>query len=114
MPLAGTTKLLTLNLFWRGTGMRAAGRALVNALGSENEDLRTIAGMLLVKSGRAAEPLLEEAMSQRRHLPMVVTVLGNIGSRKVEPELRTLARDSDPDVADAAQEALRALEAKGV
>ena len=114
MPLAGTARLLTLNLLWRSTGMRAAGRALVNALGSGSEDLRAIAGMLLVKSGMAAEPLLQEALSQRRHLPMVLTLLGNIGSRKVEPELRNLALDPDPTVADAAQEALRVLSAKRV
>jgi hypothetical protein len=113
MPIAGTAKLLTLNLLWRGTGMRAAGRALVNALGSQSEDLRTIAGMLLVKSGMTAEPLLEEALNQRKHLPMVLTLLGNIGSHKVEPELRNLALDSDPDVADASQEALRSLDTRG-
>jgi HEAT repeat protein len=95
---------------WRSTGLHSAGRALVEALGSEDEDLRTIAGMLLVRGGEASRPLLEEALRRREHLPMVISVLGDVGGVDVTAEIRPYAQDPDPRVADAAQQALRVLE----
>ncbi len=96
-------------MIWRSTGLRAAGRALVRALGSDDEDLRTIAGMFLVKAGKDAEPLLEEALERRENLPMVLWVLGDIGDRRLEPEIRQFSDDRDPRVAGAARDALRGL-----
>ncbi len=92
-------------------GWKAPGRALVRELGSPDEDLRTIAGMFLVRAGRQSEALLEEALHRRQNLPWVLSVLADIGDRKFEPELRQFARDIDPEVARAARDALRVLEA---
>lgn len=99
------------NAIWRATGLRLAGRALVRALGHKDEDLQTIAGMLLVQAGQRAEPLLEEALLRREALPMVLTVLADLGDRRFEPQLRQFAHDRDPKVAEAAEDALRALSA---
>jgi hypothetical protein len=95
---------------WRSTGLRSAGRALVKALGSPDEDLRTIAGMLLVRGGKRSRPLLEEALRRREHLPMVISVLADLGDPGVQPEIRPYTQDPDPEVADSAQQALRVLE----
>lgn len=103
--------LFAQNALWRGTGLRTAGRALVHALGSPAEDVRTIAGMLLVQGGERAKPLLEEAMRRRENLPMVLSVLASLEDPGYEPALRTFAQDPDPQVADAAREGLRALRA---
>lgn len=84
---------------------------MVRALGSSNANIRTIAGILLVRAGRRAEPLLEEALARRENLPMVLSILGDIGDRKVEPELRRFAEDGDPQIAQAARDALRVLAA---
>jgi HEAT repeat protein len=96
-------------MIWRSTGLRAAGRALVRALGSEDEDLRTIAGMFLVKAGKDSEPLLEEALNRRENLPMVLWILGDIGDSRLEPEIRQFSDDLDPRVAGAARDALEGL-----
>jgi len=65
--------------------------------------------MFLVQAGKRAEPLLEEALLRREALPMVLTVLADIGDERLEAKLRQFARDEDPKVAEAAEDALRAL-----
>ncbi len=105
-------RLYALKSVWNATGLRAAGRALIEALGSPDEGVRTVAGMFLVQSGTRAEPLVEEAIRLRRHLPMVLLIAADIGAVRLEPELRRFAGDADPEVAKAAKDALRLLAAR--
>jgi hypothetical protein len=105
-------RLYALKSLWNTTGLRSAGRALIDALGSEDEDLRTVAGMLLAQSGKRAEPLIAEAIARREHLPIVLLIAGDIGATTLEPELRRFTTDPNPDVARAAHDALRILAAQ--
>ncbi len=105
-------RLYALKSVWTATGLRSAGRALVEALGSPDEGVRTVAGMFLVQSGKRAEALVEEALRLRQHLPMVLMIAGDIGAVRLEPELRRFVDDADPQVARAAQDALRILAAQ--
>lgn len=105
-------RLYALRSVWNATGLRSAGRALLEALGSPDEGVRTVAGMFLVESGKRAEPLVEEAIHLRRHLPMVLVIAGDIGAGRLEPELRRLTKDPDLEVAKAAQDGLRILGAQ--
>jgi hypothetical protein len=82
---------------------------MVHALGSANENVRTISGMLLVKAGKKSEPLLLEAMRRRESLPTVLTILSDIGGQTSESEIRELSQDQDPQVARAATDAMRFL-----
>jgi HEAT repeat protein len=104
-------RLYALKLLWNATGLRPAGRALLDALGSPDDDVRTVAGMFLVQSGKRAEPLIAQAIAQREHLPTVLVIAGDIGASALEPELRRFTTDSDPGVARAAHDALRILAA---
>lgn len=106
-------RLYALKSLWSTTGFRSAGRALIDALGSRDEDLRTIAGMLLVQSGKRAEPLIAEAIARREHLPIVLLMAGDIGAATLEPEIRRFTTDPNPEVARAARDALRLLAAHG-
>jgi HEAT repeat protein len=108
--LLGASRLLVCWSIWLGLGFTSAGRALVEALGSPDKNLRSIAGMLLVKSGKRAEPLLLEAANRRESLPMILTVLGSIRDPAVIPQLRRFTEDEDPDVANAAREALKVVQ----
>ena len=90
----------------------AAGRALVRDLGTDDEEIRAIAGMMLVKSGRKAEPLLQEALYRRENVSTVLAVLGSIGDPSMEPEIRRFADDKDPLVSKAARDALRLVHYK--
>src|SRR5262245_37406244 len=109
MKLAGAIKLFVCQAMWRGLHLKWAGRALVNALGSDDEDLRVIAGMFLVRSGRRAIPWLGEALVSRRHLPLVVQIIADIKATEFESEVRQLVSDPDPQISEAAQQALRLL-----
>ena len=105
-------RLYALKSVWATTGSRSAGRALVSALGSPDEGVRTVAGMFLAQGGQRAEPLVEEAIQRREHLPLVLVIAGDIGAARLTPALRRLAADTDPQVAKAAQDALRILSAR--
>ena len=105
-------RLYALKSVWNFTGLQSAGRALVDALGSPDEGVRTVAGMFLVQAGKRAEPLIEEAMRRRQHLPIVLIIAGDIGALRLETELRRFSADADSEVARAAQHGLRILAAQ--
>ncbi len=106
-------RLYALKSMWSATGMRSAGRALLDVLGSKDEGIRTVAGMFLVQGGKRAEPIVEEAIRRRQHLPTVLVIAGDIGASRLEPELRRLASDPEPQVAKAATDGLRILQQRG-
>jgi HEAT repeat protein len=108
--LLGVSRLLVYWSLWFGLGFTPAGRALVKALGSPDKNIRSIAGMLLAKGGKRAEPLLLEAADRRESLPMVLTALGSIGDPAIIPQLRQFTEDENPDVANAAREAIKVLQ----
>ncbi len=94
---------------WRLTGSRRFGEMLIRALSSENENLKSIAGILIVRAGRRAEPLLQDALQRRENLPMTLSLLADLGDQMVEKEIRSFSTDRDPKVAEAARQALRVL-----
>lgn len=108
MKLVGAGRLFLLQALWRG-GLTSAGRALVAALGTRDEDLRTMAGMFLVQGGGNAIPLLRTALAKREHLPLVLRIAGDVGARELRPEIERFAADPDRAVAQAARDALRVL-----
>src|SRR5713101_5013270 len=98
MKVATALQLFVYTAAWRIVGLSSAGRGLVRALGSDDENIRTLAGMFLVRGGKRAEPLLREALERRQNLPLVITIVGSLGDRTMEPELRPLTSDPDPAV----------------
>jgi len=94
---------------WKVTGARAIGGKLIESLGSPDANERSIAGMLLTRAGVRAEPLLEEALQQRESPAMVLTVMASIGDRSLAPLVSGFVSDADPQVAQAARDAMRLL-----
>jgi HEAT repeat protein len=94
----------------RTAGARASGFALVRALGSADETLRTLAGVLLVKAGNRAVPVLRETIARREHLLRALAILGDIATPEAERELAPFAADADPGVAATARDALDTLQ----
>src|SRR5260370_33059141 len=109
MWILGAIGLFICTAAWRATRLRFLGRLIVRTLGSSNENLRTIAGISLVRAGRMTEPLLEEALRRRENLPSVLTILADIRDTRVESEIRRFSGHEDPQVAEAAKQALRVL-----
>lgn len=108
MKLSGAARLFLLRALWHG-GLTSAGRALVDALGAADEDLRTMAGMFLVQGGKRAIPLLRAAVARREHLPLVLRMAGDVGASELKSEIEGFVADPDPAVAQAARDALRLL-----
>jgi hypothetical protein len=92
---------------WR-LGSRAAGRRLVDGLSSADEESRQIAGMLIVKAGARAEPLLAEELKHPRNLPHLLRVIGDAAPTAFTAELERYAASDDEAVRQAARDALRA------
>ena len=110
MGPAQLARLYAWRSLWSATGSRSAGRRLVDALGSPDPGVRTAAGMLLVRTGKRAEPLIEEAVRGRQHLPMTLLIAGDIGAAGLKPEISQLTQDPDPEIARAARDALQLLD----
>jgi hypothetical protein len=104
-------RLFALKSVWNTTGLQSAGRALVDALDSPDDGVRTVAGMFLVQAGKRAEPLIEDAIRLRKNLPTMLLIVGDIGAVRFEPQLQSFTTDTDPQVAKAARDALRTLAA---
>jgi hypothetical protein len=69
---------------WRATGAQRAGAVVARALASDDETNRTAAGMLLVKSGERALPLLRQNLERGIAVKMTLRVLGDIGGPAAE------------------------------
>jgi hypothetical protein len=106
MRVAETARLFIIRLLWQWTGLHAVGSQLVQALGSEDENIRTIAGMFLVQTGRRSRPLLKEALKRQQHLPVLLTILGDIGNPEDLPVLEEHVQHPDSAVAQAARDAI--------
>jgi hypothetical protein len=103
-------KVLAAAAAWNAAGVPAAGRVLARALGSGDETVRTVAGMALVKAGPRSGPLLAATLDRapEAHVPMLLRVLGDLGDPRYRDLLERHATSADPEVAQAARDALRA------
>ena len=110
MGAASSAKLLAAGCTWRLTGLHAAGRSLVVAVDRGPESEQTIAGIMLVKAGDRSVPLISEAVSGGASSPELIDVLASIGTATARSALRTATRSPRPEVAGAAEDALRTLD----
>jgi len=94
---------------WRLTGSRRFGEVLIRSLSTKNENLKNIAGILIVRAGKKAKPLLQDALHRSENLPMTLWLLADLGDRMVDKEIQPFSSDQDPKVAEAARQALRVL-----
>ena len=105
-------KVFAAHAVWSLTNRSTAGRIVVSSLSSPDENVRTIAGMLIVKRGKAALPLLREALGSRHALTMVLPILGDIGSASDAIDVAQFVGDSDATVDKAARAAFYLLKVK--
>jgi hypothetical protein len=105
MGVLSVARLFACRALW-GAGMDSAGRCLLTALGSPQEDVRTIAGMFLVQAGRRAEPLVKQGLERGEYLPTLLTIAGDLGLPSLTPQIQRLTTHTDPLVARAARDAL--------
>lgn len=103
-----------LSTFGKGVALRlgsaGAGRRLLADLASDDETVRMLAGMFLVRGGSRSLPVLREALVRRDQLPTVLTVLADIATPESADLIRPFTADRDAAVADAARMAMDVLE----
>jgi hypothetical protein len=92
---------------WRYVGSAGAGRTLVDACQSGDDDERTLAGMFLVQAGDRSVSLLVDAARSAAEPGDLVDVLASIGSDTARTGLSELAASSDARVAAPALSALQ-------
>jgi hypothetical protein len=112
LAVARVLPLFLWNLAWRVLHLETGGRRLVRALAARAEDERLIAGMLLVRGGSRAKPLLVEALRRRQGTVQIVEILPSIEAQGIEAILREFSADPDPLVARTARDGLDALKAR--
>lgn len=106
MSVGSSASALATGLVYRVTGWRAAGERLVDALESDDENTRQIAGTFLVRKGERSRALLEHAVEQGRG-GIVADVLDDLdGTASDLAELEELARSDNPKIAEAARNLL--------
>ena len=110
MGAASSAKVLATGSAWRLTGHAAAGRRLVDAVNRGGENEQRIAAFVLVKAGDRAVRLLHEGLTADAPSPALVDILGSIGTDTARLELQRVASSGSPDLAQAAQRALRTLD----
>ena len=109
MSLAGSFSMFGWKVAFDLLHSPSAAERLIRALGSPDENERTLAGMFLVKSGRKALPYLRAAVARREHLPIVLQILADIGDPSSADDIEPFVNDPDRDVAVAANDAMRVL-----
>jgi hypothetical protein len=110
MSVLGTVPLFVYQALWSGIGSQAAGRRLVSSLRSADETERMVAGTLLMRGGRSPVPLLREALLEGAASPMVMHLAADLDARELVPIIEGYRRDADPERAQAATDALAALQ----
>jgi hypothetical protein len=93
---------------WR-LGIKEAGRKLARAVGSDDEQVSTLAGMFLVRAGSRSVPVVIEALGRESAPPVLASILGDLGGPQAEAELRRLA-EGEGELARVARRALYDLE----
>lgn len=112
MRLMGAAGLFFANAAWRTIGADWAGRTLIKALGSKDENLVNIAGIFLAKSGEKAEPLLLHAVERKENLEVVLPLLGDVCRPEHASAIDRLQSDPDQTIARAATYAVQVMRAR--
>lgn len=110
MGLTDSARVFTQAAVWRTTRSRKAGRSLISAACSDDEETAALAGILLTRAGDRVVPLIAEAISEGADDPMLLDLLTSVGSPSARAELRQIADSGAARLREAAQESLATLE----
>ncbi len=112
MKLGESAAVFSAYAVWRATGSARAGAVVANALASADETNRTAAGVLLVRASTRSLPLLRGNLKRGVAVALSLRVLGDIGAAEAARDIEPFVGSSDPAIARAAADALRALGVK--
>lgn len=112
MGVGGSLGVIGAGTVWRSFGLKSAGRALVRATDSDDEQMRTLGGMMLVQAGDKSVELVREASDEGQLNPILVEILSDIGGRQSKALLIEIvqAGGSMAGEADQSLETLRRIQ----
>lgn len=109
MRVLKAIKLFIFRILWQWFGIGLFGESLISALGSNDETIRTMAGMFLVQTAERSRPIVEASLVESKTLPTLLAILGDIGDVGTLRKLEPYTYSSDSEVARAAHDALKVI-----
>ena len=114
---SSSIKVLMAGASWRLFGSRRAGEILLQALASDDEQNRMLAGMSLVKAGERSLHLIEKKLNDVKgtdpfpqgSVPLI-RLLPDIGGEDARDLLEKIAGRNSGDMAEAATECIDLLD----
>ncbi|HEX9763412.1 MAG TPA: hypothetical protein VGA97_09965 [Acidimicrobiia bacterium] len=113
MGLGASLKLVGAGFAWRAFGPGPAGRALLDATASKDEQERMLAVIPLVKAGERTVELIGEAAERGTLTPQGVRLLADIGGGRSKTLLTEIATHPG-DLGEAATLSLETLRRREV
>ena len=107
--MLGSLGVIGAGTVWRVTGLDSAGRSLVRATASSDEQVRTLGGMMLVQAGERSVALVREASEEGQLNRTLVKALADVGGQKSESLLAEIAA-AGGSLSEDASESLETLE----
>jgi hypothetical protein len=95
---------------WLLTRGAAAGRKLVGAVNAGGENEQTLAAIFLTRAGDRSVPLIREGLAADTASPVLLDILGSIGTDTARTELQSVVSGGSPRLAEAAREVLLTLD----
>lgn len=110
MNVTGAVALFGYKTAFQTIGSARAARALVHALASPDENVRTMAGMFLVQIGDRAIPFLRAGLEGGQNVPVILAILADIGDPHTRPDIESFLGSPDPIISSSARDALETLD----
>jgi len=98
-------RVLTAGLMWRWFGAQGSGDTLLEAVSSQNEQNRMLAGMSLVKAGDKSFDLIEDQIDTGHATPSAVRLLPDIDPDRARSVMQKVST-SGGDLVETATECI--------
>jgi len=90
-------------------GSRRAGQTLLDAMASDDEQSRVLAGMSLVKAGRRSFDLIEKKLQTGEVSAPIIRLLPDIGGPEARATLDKIAGGAHGEMSDTAQQCIELM-----
>ncbi len=105
----GQFKVLLAGMAWRTFGTNEAAKTLLEAMDSDDEQERMLAGMSLVKAGDRSIDLIQKTLASNQATPPIIRLLADIGGPKARSMLNEIASGEPGELTEVAEQCLDLL-----
>ena len=103
-------RIMAAGALWRMLGSRRAAETLLQAMSTDNEQSRMLAGMSLVKAGQRSFELIEKKVEAGEASAPVIRLLTDIDGPKARAVLGKIAAGEASELKDTAEECIDLLD----